>query len=286
MQAMRIAYAQLPINRPALFFSGRIGYNESNMVGCWAAPGAASPETGKDRSMDVQFAVAKISKYASRESGDTLEMIERPHGGISLVLADGQRSGKSAKAISNVVARKAIQLLAEGVRDGAAARAAHDYLYTYRAGKVSSTLNILSADARTRTFVISRNNEAPVIVHTPEQGLYLLDEPSQSVGIQPNTKPIISEIAIAEGVVIVVFTDGLRHAGSASGTYLYDPLAAVGRMLAEGVVSPRQIADTLLDEALAIEQGRPKDDISVLVTAVLPNIGSDVRRMEVHMPLN
>jgi serine phosphatase RsbU (regulator of sigma subunit) len=235
--------------------------------------------------MDVQFAVAKISKYASSESGDTLEMIERPHGGISLVLADGQRSGKSAKAISNVVARKAIQLLAEGVRDGAAARAAHDYLYTYRGGKVSSTLNILSADARTKTFVISRNNEAPVIVHTPEQGLYLLDEPSQSVGVHQNTKPIISEIPISVGVVIVVFTDGLRHAGSPSGGHLYDPLAAMAGMLADGVTSPRQMADTLLAEALALEKGRPKDDISVLVTAVLPNTTNEVRRMEVHMPL-
>jgi serine phosphatase RsbU (regulator of sigma subunit) len=236
--------------------------------------------------MDVQFAVAKISKYASSESGDTLEMIERPHGGISLVLADGQRSGKSAKAISNVVARKAIQLLAEGVRDGAAARAAHDYLYTYRGGKVSSTLNILSADARTKTFVISRNNEAPVIVRTPAAGLYLLDEPSQSVGVRQNTKPVITEIPIEEGVVIVVFTDGLRHAGSPSGNVLYDPLAAVGRMLADGIASPRTIADTLLEEALAIENGRPKDDISVLVTAVLPHAHNDVRRLEVHMPLN
>ena len=79
--------------------------------------------------MEIQFAVSKISKWASRESGDTLEMIERPHGGLSMVLVDGQMSGRSAKAISNVVARKAIQLLGEGVRDGAAARAAHDYLY-------------------------------------------------------------------------------------------------------------------------------------------------------------
>lgn len=65
-------------------------------------------------SRDIHFAVAKVSKYATSESGDTLEMIERPHGGISFVLVDGQRSGKSAKAISNIVARKAIQLLAEG----------------------------------------------------------------------------------------------------------------------------------------------------------------------------
>ena len=76
--------------------------------------------------MEIIVAVAKISKYATSESGDTLEMIERPHGGISLVLADGQRSGKAAKRISNIVVRKAISLLADGVRDGAAARAAHD----------------------------------------------------------------------------------------------------------------------------------------------------------------
>ena len=49
-------------------------------------------------------------------------MVERPHGGLSIVLVDGQRSGRSAKKISNVVARKAVQLLAEGVRDGVVAR--------------------------------------------------------------------------------------------------------------------------------------------------------------------
>ena len=57
--------------------------------------------------LEVQVAVAKVSKYAVSESGDSVELIERPHGGLSLVLVDGQRSGKSAKAISNIVARKA-----------------------------------------------------------------------------------------------------------------------------------------------------------------------------------
>ena len=47
--------------------------------------------------LEIQVAAAKIGKYATSESGDTLEMIERPHGGVSLVLVDGQRSGKAAK---------------------------------------------------------------------------------------------------------------------------------------------------------------------------------------------
>ncbi|MGB9669194.1 MAG: serine/threonine-protein phosphatase, partial [Anaerolineales bacterium] len=94
--------------------------------------------------MEVQISVSKVSKYATSESGDTVEVVERPHGGVSVVLADGQTSGKGAKSVSNLVARKVISLLAEGVRDGAAARAASDYLYTHKSGKVSSTLNICS----------------------------------------------------------------------------------------------------------------------------------------------
>jgi serine phosphatase RsbU (regulator of sigma subunit) len=235
--------------------------------------------------MQVHFAVSKIGKYASSESGDTLEMIERPHGGISLVLVDGQRSGKSAKNISNVVARKAIQLLAEGVRDGAAARAAHDYLYAYRKGKVSATLNILSIDADTKTFVISRNNEAPVILYTPEKGLMLLDEPSQSVGTRRRVKPVITEMPIVEGTIIVVFTDGLRHAGTLSGNERYDPLAAMERFMAENVCNPRQIADTLLAEAVEKDNGRPRDDISVLVATVSGKKDDEVRRLEAHLPL-
>ncbi|MCP5095765.1 MAG: serine/threonine-protein phosphatase [Chloroflexi bacterium] len=235
--------------------------------------------------MDVQFAVAKIRKYAVSESGDTLEMIERPHGGISFVLVDGQRSGKAAKAISNLVARKAIQLLGEGIRDGAAARAAHDYLYTHRKGKVSATLNILSVDTVTKTFVISRNNDAPVIVYTPEKGLFLLDEPSRSVGVHRSTKPVITEFPIVPGTILVVYTDGLRHAGSLYGKDNYDPIAATQRMINEGINSASKIADTLLDGAYQQDNGRPRDDISILVASVHPEQRDGVRRMDVHLPL-
>ena len=234
--------------------------------------------------MEVQFAVAKVGKYATSESGDTLEMIERPHGGLSFILADGQRSGKSAKAISNVVARKAMQLLSEGVRDGAAARAAHDYLYTYRGGKVSATLNILSIDADSKTFVVSRNNDAPVIVHTAEAGLFQLDEPSERVGFHRNTKPVITEIPIMIGTIIVVFTDGLRHAGSLSGNHCYEPLAAMQQMVADGVADADKIANTLLQEAYELDNGRPRDDISVLVISVCEG-DNEVRRLNGHINL-
>jgi hypothetical protein len=235
--------------------------------------------------IEAQFAVAKVSKYATSESGDTLEMVERPHGGLSMVLVDGQRSGRSAKNISNVVARKAIQLLGEGVRDGAAARAAHDYLFAYRGGKVSATLNILSLDTLTRTIVISRNNESPVMVHTVADGFYLLDAPSQSVGVHRHTKPVISEIPIQPGTIVVAFTDGLRHAGSLAGKEAYDPFAAFRRLVGSGVCEPARLVDALLAEAVALDDGRPRDDISVMAISVVPGVGDDARRLSGRIPL-
>ena len=104
--------------------------------------------------MHIEIGVAKVPKDATSESGDTVEVIERPHGGVSVVLVDGQTSGRGAKMVSNIVARKAVSLLGEGVRDGAAARAAHDYLRTHRC-RVRRT-PITSVDPVSRTLVISQ----------------------------------------------------------------------------------------------------------------------------------
>jgi serine phosphatase RsbU (regulator of sigma subunit) len=233
--------------------------------------------------MEARVAVAKVGKYASAESGDSFEMIERPTGGLSFVLADGQTSGKSAKAISNAVTRKAISLLADGVRDGPAARAASDYLCTYRSGKVLSTLNILSIDLLSQTMVITRNNPVPVILIHDGRVLELAD-PSEPVGTRRGIRPSITEIPLAPGLASLIFTDGLTHAGERAGTPM-DTIGFLKTLLAEGPVNPDTWADRLLAHAVALDQGRPADDISILVTAILQREGDEARRLSVRMPL-
>ncbi|MFL7794114.1 MAG: PP2C family protein-serine/threonine phosphatase [Anaerolineae bacterium] len=234
--------------------------------------------------MEIQVAVAKIGKWATSESGDTLEMIERPQGGISFVLVDGQRSGRSAKAISNLVARKAISLLAEGVRDGAAARAAHDYLFTQKGGKVSATLNILSVDLISNTLVLSRNSHCPTIIVTPEGEIQLLDEPSQPVGLRRGTKPQIAELPLTAGTVVVIYTDGLETAGVRASRALDVP-KSTRELLDRDDASAQQVADGLLQQALELDDGRPHDDISVLVLRVLDLESDDVRRLAIQLPI-
>ncbi len=233
--------------------------------------------------MHLDVAVAKTRKYATPESGDTIEMIERPGGGLSFVVVDGLRSGKSAKAISNIVARKAVSLLAEGIRDGAAARAAHDYLYTHRAGKVSATLNILSVDLESRTLVLSRNNHCPTIVSLNGE-LQIFDEPSQPVGVVRGTKPIIHELPLTPGTTVVIFTDGLTSAGERKGQPLNVP--ELVRELIERQLTAEAFAQTLLNEALSADDQRPADDISILVLTISAlDRDDDTRWLKVSMPL-
>ena len=233
--------------------------------------------------MHLDVAVAKTRKYATPESGDTVEMIERPGGGLSFIVVDGQRSGKSAKAISNMVARKALTLLAEGVRDGAAARAAHDYLYTHRSGKVSATLNIVSVDLESKTLVLSRNNHCPILVSFEGQ-LQVFDEPSQPVGVHRGTKPVIHELPLAPGTTVVIFTDGLSAAGERTGQLLDVP--ELVRELIGQQLSAHYLAQALLQQALIADQQRPSDDISILVLAVSAREQStDTRWLQVSLPL-
>jgi serine phosphatase RsbU (regulator of sigma subunit) len=234
--------------------------------------------------MELGVGIAKIRKYAASESGDTVEVVERPKGGLSVVLADGQSSGRGAKWISTLVVRKVITLLAEGVRDGAAARAASDSLFTERGGKVSSTLNILSADNQTRTLVITRNNPAPALIATNED-IVVLEETSKPIGLYRGTRPVITELSLEPGLTIVVYTDGVVHAGSRYGESI-DVYTCLQALLENEDPSPQFIANSLLENALKLDRGRPSDDISVVVLRVLRRTGDEVRRMTVRLPLN
>jgi len=209
--------------------------------------------------MEVQIAISKIKKYATSSSGDTAEVIERPNGGLSVVLADGQSSGKGAKWVSSLVVRKVIQFLADGVRDGAAARAASDALFTERGGN-------------------------PVVISYDNQIKMLSDE-SNAVGLRRDTRPMISEIPLDIGLTVVIFTDGLVHAGSFFGESM-DICTSVKVELEAEDPSPTIIADSIINHALKLERGRPRDDISIVVLRVIPSGDDMIRRMSVQLPVN
>jgi serine phosphatase RsbU (regulator of sigma subunit) len=234
--------------------------------------------------MEIRIDVAKTSKFGSEISGDTVEVIERPQGGLSLIIADGQGSGSSAKSISSFVVNKAVGLIADGARDGTVARAVHDALFSFRQGKVSSSLSIISADLSTKTIVISHNSNCPIVVRSDSE-INAFDGRTSLIGTRKISEPSIYQLEIKPDTLVVSFTDGIVNAGKWYGNPwdLSQILGHVRKALEESTISP---AFYVLQQAICADEEKPKDDMTVACLSILPyGKPHRIRRMIVSMPL-
>jgi serine phosphatase RsbU (regulator of sigma subunit) len=216
--------------------------------------------------MEIKIGIAKINKYAVADCGDSVEVAERPRGGISAILADGQGSGKAAKITSSLVVARAAALIAEGARDGAVARAVHDYLYTVKDGKVSSTLTIISADFDTQTVVFSRNSNCPVLVKA-QYGIDSYDEDVNPIGVHKHTKPLMYQIPLEVGTILVSYSDGIQAAGRKRGNTMQ--MDKILKYINEnGPEDVGFIAESILEYALELDEYRPGDDMTVMAMGI------------------
>lgn len=233
--------------------------------------------------MEVLIAAAKTHKYSVSESGDSLEVTERPKGGISVILADGQGSGRSARLNSCLITARCVSLISDGARDGAVARAVHDVLYASRDGKVSAELLIVSVDLASNELLVSRNSACPVLIWTNGE-INALPGESGPIGVRGQTKPLIDSLPLSAGTTIVGFSDGIWQAGRYTGQQW--GVAEIGQLVQANPANPRQLVDTILAQALAHDQKRPRDDMSVFALTVRQKQApDDIRTLELRFPI-
>ena len=240
--------------------------------------------------MEVKIGLAKTSKYATGVCGDSCDIVERPHGGISAVIADGQGNGLAAHHTSSWVVHKAVELISDGARDGAVARAVHDYLYAMKDKKVSCTLTVLSADLDTETLVVSRNSNCPVIVKTEEYET-VYDEDVSPIGVnRPDTM---------DGRSLHVMTRTIQnkvlekfHVFLTVGFYAIatDRQADFEKIMDIIHDNPPEdaayIAKAIMDYALELDDEKATDDMTVVVLGVTSGSPAEpkIEQIEVTYP--
>lgn len=233
--------------------------------------------------MELRIAVSKIDRYQTAMSGDTVEVIERPNGGISVVLADGNINGTSNKGISTMVSHRVIGNISEGVRDGAAIRAASSRIFAEHNGNVQSNLNVISADLLTNTILISRSSPVPVFIISEGQ-VDCLSAESEPIGANAAVMPSIVELPIRPGLTVIGFSDGVSKAGGQT-EQDFDICTTIESLIDEQEPTAQEMADFLLQQAIGRDDNRPKDDMSVVVITVSHQSADKIRRMNVTMTL-
>ncbi len=230
----------------------------------------------------LQIAWEKMPKGGLGESGDSIELVERPLGGLSLILADGQGSGPAARRIARMVAMKAVGLIADGTRDGAVARAVQDMLYTAREGRVTANLTLLTADMHTRSLLVSRNAPCPVLVRQ-EGRTFRIDGATEVIGTYRKTRPSITELGLLPSSLLIAFSDGILTAGRR-----YDRSIDWNQVDAElaslDVDGIAQWVEDFMALAIDLDRGRPQDDMSVVALGVREDDGQSLRRLTASIP--
>jgi len=82
----------------------------------------------------------------------------------------------------------------------------------------------------------------------------------------------------------VIYTDGIKNAGDRSGQ-LIDICTLLQALLEEQEPTPQLIADSVLNQAIRLDQGRPNDDMSIVVLHVFADETDQIRRMTLRLPV-
>lgn len=216
--------------------------------------------------MEIQVGIAKVGKYAVQDSGDSVEVVERPNGGLSIIIVDGQGHGRAAKRISHQVARKAASLIGDGSRDGVVMRSISDYLYALRDGSVSATVTIITADLAANTLIVSRNSNTPVIINH-QDGSSCISSGVNPIGVHRINRPSVSQWPLYPDTTIIGFTDGVVNAGRGFNETGFS-LEYITDILSLDTPDPQWLANHLLEHVISLAQGRPEDDMAIAVLGI------------------
>ena len=233
--------------------------------------------------MEILVGLAKMDKHGST-GGDGFEVVERPGGGISIILAEGVGSGRSNQDIGQLVAIKAALMISDGVRDTTVSRAIHEYLHAEKDGKTAVMLTIISIDTEEQTIFFVRNSVCPVFVRH-EFGVDSHDEAGVPLGIQKTVKSSRFQNPLNEGLVIATFSDGIMQAGRKQGRKM--EMENIERLLEKCRPEEVQhIADEMLSRALVLDAYQPNDHMTAVCVGI-SDIQSDykIQRRSVRYPL-
>jgi serine phosphatase RsbU (regulator of sigma subunit) len=230
--------------------------------------------------MGLQFdiAIRSTHKYAVSASGDAARIVDLPDGGVGLVVADGQGSGPSARAVSRQVAGQIAESLSAGARAMAAAEAASDALFAARSGQVSVSFDIVRVSRQGAIEIARCSTNALLLFDGVEwRQVPQRSEPGGRAERQQPQECLLDADAVC---AVVIATDGIDGAGRKYGrewSLLDTAQSLAGQPVADLSVS---LADRLFFDAMELDSGRPGDDMTIAALVLRP--AESDQRIERH----
>lgn len=232
--------------------------------------------------MEIEAAISKIDRHASSEQGNKVEIIERPNGGISIIMAEGKLNGKRSKALTMKAVHDVLSEISDGLNDGASVRLVLTRIRNEHNEKAHVNISVISCDLQSGTIVITKNNSIPVLVYENGECRFL---PLTNNSEIDRFDPVVYQFEFKPEQTFILISQGLQLAGNHYENTI-DLTTAVDSIYDnDEEPNVQNVSDTLLKQAIAFDGGRPRDDMTVIVLKVSQATNKDIRREYICFPI-
>lgn len=211
--------------------------------------------------LKITAGIARIPKYGSKVSGDSFTFTESGNGKYTLALSDGMGSGSSASAQSKAAVTMLENFLESGFDKEMAVSLINSVLVLKSEGDNTCTLDISMIDMHSGEVEFIKIGAAPTYIRR-EFGVEIIRAATLPAGILPGVDAELAHKNMDSGDMIIMVTDGIID--SMGGDEPGD------RVLLKFIqqldsLNPQQVAESIMAEAVKCCDGKPFDDMTVLV---------------------
>ena len=205
---------------------------------------------------DVVFGIANVTKTGSTSSGDSHSLIRLGNNKYLLALCDGMGSGENARKMSALTMGLVENFYKAGFEDDFILSNINNLL-SINNQENFSTLDLCVIDL-TKELIDFIKLGATYGVIKREQEVEKVETGTLPLGVLGKVKPNISHFAVSSKDIIIMVTDGITDAFED-----YENFAEFVNKIT--LTNPQLISQAILDEAIRLNGGISKDDMTVLV---------------------
>ena len=213
----------------------------------------------------LQTGIAKAKKYTSITSGDCSSQIKLGDGKYLLAISDGMGSGPYARKNSKIAISMLERLLNSGFDKNTSINLINSAILNANSEEMYATLDIEILDLFAGKAEFLKNAACPTYIKR-NRNVTMVNSNSLPAGIINSAKVDCFDIDLQDGDIIVICSDGIIESNAE-----YDNKELWVKNLLEDIQTdiPERIADIILKESIDNNMGKPRDDMSVIVSKVM-----------------
>lgn len=211
----------------------------------------------------VETAVLQLPREGCCVNGDSVTVFKTEGGRLCAILADGMGSGSEASYESAAALRLLTSFLKSGFSVKTALGILNSALCLNMNNEMYSTVDLLSIDLYRGTAELYKIGSAETVILNNGE-VRVLSSNSVPVGILSDIRLENRGMALCEGDIILMMTDGITEAGCS---------AARSEWLRNIIIKPfesmEELAAAVMDTALEKNKSAAKDDMSVIALRIM-----------------